>query len=241
MKDTHGGRVLVVEDDPGLAEGIRENLRLEGYDTQLATDGRSALDVALRQDLDLIVLDVMLPALDGFEVCSKLRRAGRDVPVLFLSARSEANDRIRGLEAGGDDYLPKPFHLKELLLRVAAIIRRHRASGAEDGTDEGRFEFAENEIDLRKCRGRSWDGREHELTQREVMILKTLLEREGRIVSREEMLERVWGHDVFPSSRILETFIGRLRRRFEREAGRPAHFHTEPGLGWRFTRHPEAH
>jgi two-component system alkaline phosphatase synthesis response regulator PhoP len=238
--DIRGSRVLVVEDDPGLADGIRENLRLEGYDTWLATDGRSALDVALQEDLDLIVLDVMLPALDGFEVCSKLRRAGRDVPVLFLSARSDPSDRIRGLEAGGDDYLPKPFHLKELLLRVAAIIRRRRGSGPVDAVDgDGRVEFAENEINLQTYRGRSWDGREHELTQREAMILKTLLEREGEVVSREELLDKVWGYDVFPSSRTLEAFIGRLRKRFEREADRPAHFHTEPGVGWRFTRHPE--
>jgi two-component system alkaline phosphatase synthesis response regulator PhoP len=233
--------VLVVEDDAGLAEGIRENLRLEGYHTELATDGRAALAVALEEDLDLIVLDVMLPALDGFEVCSKLRRAGRDVPVLFLSARGDPSDRIRGLEAGGDDYLPKPFHLKELLLRVAAIIRRRRAAGDVNSVDhDARILFAENEVNLRTGRGRSWDGREHELTEREAMMLRALLDREGEVVSREEMLDKAWGQDVFPSSRTMESYVGRLRKRIEREAVRPAHFHTEPGVGWRFTRQPEA-
>lgn len=239
MTDLRGSRVLIVEDDPGIADGIRENLRLEGYETQLAMDGRGGLDLALSEDFDLVVLDVMLPGLDGFEVCSKLRQAGRDVPVLFLSARGDPSDRIRGLEAGGDDYMPKPFQLRELLLRVSAILRRGR--GVEPAFDEeARVLFAENEVDFRTYRGRSWDGREHELTQKEAMILKTLSEREGQVVSREEILDRVWGYDVFPSSRTLETFIGRLRKRFEREAERPAHFHTEPGVGWRFTRHREA-
>jgi two-component system alkaline phosphatase synthesis response regulator PhoP len=239
MMDLRGSRVLIVEDDPGLADGIRENLRLEGYDTELAMDGRVGLDLATSGDFDLIVLDVMLPSMDGFEVCSRLRKAGRDVPVLFLSARGDPTDRIQGLEAGGDDYLPKPFQLKELLLRVAAIIRRRR--GAETPTeDDVRVAFAENEVDFRTYRGRSWDGREHELTQKEAEILRTLCGKEGEVVSREEILEKVWGYEVYPSSRTLETFIGRLRKRFERDGERPAHFHTAPGIGWRFTKQPEA-
>jgi len=239
MTDENGPRILIVEDDPGLADGIRENLELEGYRVEHSADGREALGRALEGDFDLVILDVMLPSMDGFEICTNLRAAGRDVPVLFLTAKGDPRDRIHGLEAGGDDYLPKPFHLQELLLRVAAIVRRRRWSETL-ADDEARLSFAENEVDFRTYRGRSWDGREHDLTQKEAMILRTLADREGQVVSREEILEKVWGYEVFPSSRTIESFVGRLRRRFEREADNPAHFHTLPGVGYRFTRTPEA-
>jgi two-component system alkaline phosphatase synthesis response regulator PhoP len=239
MTENDRARVLIVEDDPSIADGIRENLALEGYATEIVADGRDALQRATDDEWDLVVLDVMLPSLDGFEVCRRLRKAGRDVPVLFLTARGESDDRIRGFEAGGDDYLPKPFHLRELLLRVAAIVRRGRRE--DEITEEAtQLRFAENEIDFRTYRGKSWDGREHELTHKEAMILRTLFEREGEVVSREEILEKVWGYEVLPSSRTLEGLIGRLRKRFEREVASPEHFHTMPGVGYRFTRHPEA-
>jgi len=232
------GRILVVEDDASIADGIRENLALEGYEPSVTGDGAEALRLATESDFDLMLLDVMLPSMDGYEVCRRLRKAGRQVPILFLTARGESTDRIRGFEAGGDDYLPKPFHLRELLLRVAAIVRRGRRD--EDGSEEGaQLVFAENEIDFRNYRGKSWDGREHELTHQEALILRTLSEHEGEVVSREEILEKVWGNDVLPSSRTLDGLITRLRTRFERTADRPAHFHTMPGLGYRFTRHPE--
>jgi two-component system alkaline phosphatase synthesis response regulator PhoP len=239
MNGDAGARILVVEDDPGLADGIRENLELEGYRTEHAADGREALERALANGFDLIILDVMLPSLDGFEICSRLRDAGRDVPVLFLTAKGEPRDRIHGLETGGDDYLPKPFHLEELLLRVAAIVRRRRWPESLAET-EARLLFAENEVDFRTYRGRSWDGREHDLTQKEAMILRTLADREGQVVSREEILEKVWGYEVFPSSRTIDGLIVRLRKRFERDGERPVHFHTMPGVGYRFTRDPEA-
>lgn len=238
MNDLAGGRILVVEDDPGLADGIRENLELEGYRTEHAADGREALDRALGGDFDLIVLDVMLPSLDGFEICQRLREAGRDVPVLFLTAKGDPRDRIAGLEAGGDDYLSKPFHLQELLLRVAAIVRRRKWSETL-AEAEAQLSFAENEVDFRTYRGKSWDGREHDLTQKEAMILRALADREGEVVSREEILEKVWGYEVFPSSRTIDGFIVRLRKRFERKADAPVHFHTLPGVGYRFTRDPE--
>jgi two-component system alkaline phosphatase synthesis response regulator PhoP len=238
MKASEAARILVVEDDRSIAEGIRENLLLEGYQAEVVGDGQDALDRGRNDAWDLVILDVMLPSLDGFEVCRRLRKAGVDVPVLFLTARSESDDRVRGFEAGGDDYLPKPFHLRELLLRVAAIVRRGRRE--DEAADEASIRFAENEVDFRTYSARSWDGREHELTHKEAMILRTLFEREGEVVSREEILEKVWGCEVLPSSRTLDGFIGRLRKRFERQSEKPAHFHTQPGVGYRFTRHPEA-
>lgn len=238
MSDVQTARILVVEDDLSIAEGIRENLLLEGYQAEIVGDGQDALERARGDDWDLVILDVMLPSLDGFEVCRRLRKAGRDVPVLFLTARGESDDRVRGFEAGGDDYLAKPFHLREFLLRVAAIVRRGRKD--DEVAEAPSLRFAENEVDFRTYSARSWDGREHELTHKEAMILRALLDREGEVVSREEILEKVWGCEVLPSSRTLDGFIGRLRERFERQAHNPAHFHTQPGVGYRFTRHPEA-
>jgi two-component system alkaline phosphatase synthesis response regulator PhoP len=227
--------VLVVEDDPNLAAGVVENLRAEGYAVDTLADGRKAVDWFDSHSCDLIVLDVMLPGMDGFAVCSTLRGRGTTTPVLFLTALGEAADRVRGLEAGGDDYLTKPFHLQEFLLRVRAILRRwdwYRASVRVPGADL--LKFAGNEVDFRAFRGRSWNGEVQELTEKEAMILKVLAQTPGEIVSREDLLEKVWGYDVFPSTRTVDNFILRLRKRFERDPANPIHFLTVWGVGYRF-------
>ena len=226
-------RILVVEDDQYLAAGLVENLRAEGYTVDQAGDGRAALEQLGAQAYGLILLDVMLPQIDGFTVCRTLRERGDNTPVLFLTARGDPADRVRGLEAGGDDYLPKPFHLKELLLRVRAILRRwdwYQSAAAESAV----LRFGENEVDFRAFRARAWNGLTQELTEKEAMILKVLAERPGEIVSREDLLERVWGYDVFPSTRTVDNFILRLRRRFERDPANPRHFLTVWGVGYRF-------
>ncbi|HYM42560.1 MAG TPA: response regulator transcription factor [Steroidobacteraceae bacterium] len=228
-------RVLVVEDDPHLAAGVIENLRAEGYRVESADNGRSALEWLRANSCALVVLDVMLPELDGFSVCRALREAGDTTPVLFLTARGDPADRVRGLEAGGDDYLAKPFHLAEFLLRVRAILRRwdwYRSASATAATAVLRF--GGNEVDFRAFRARSWNGEPQELTEKEAMILKVLAEHAGEIVSREDLLERVWGYDVFPSTRTVDNFILRLRKRFEREPANPRHFLTVWGVGYRF-------
>jgi two-component system, OmpR family, alkaline phosphatase synthesis response regulator PhoP len=228
-------RVLVVEDDPHLAAGVMENLRAEGYEVEAASDGRAALAWLRENSCALIVLDVMLPELDGLAVCRALRDAGDNTPVLFLTARGDPADRVRGLEAGGDDYLAKPFHLAEFLLRVRAILRRwdwYRSASATAATAVLRF--GGNEVDFRAFRARSWNGEAQELTEKEAMILKVLAEHAGEIVSREDLLERVWGYDVFPSTRTVDNFILRLRKRFEREPANPRHFLTVWGVGYRF-------
>jgi two-component system, OmpR family, alkaline phosphatase synthesis response regulator PhoP len=228
-------RVLVVEDDPHLAAGVVENLRAEGYEVDTVGDGRKAVDWFDSGSCDLIVLDVMLPVLDGFAVCSTLRERGTTTPVLFLTARGDAADRIRGLEAGGDDYLAKPFHLQEFLLRVRAILRRwdwYRESARTQGSDV--LKFAGNEVDFRAFRATSWNGEVQELTEKEAMILKVLAQKAGEIVSREDLLEKVWGYDVFPSTRTVDNFILKLRKRFERDPANPVHFLTVWGVGYRF-------
>jgi two-component system alkaline phosphatase synthesis response regulator PhoP len=234
-----GARILLVEDEPNLARGIRENLEAEGYAVDVAGDGRTALARIRAEEYGLVVLDVMLPGMDGFTVCETARREGRDTPVLFLTARGAADDRIRGLEAGGDDYLPKPFALRELLLRVAAILRRRMRYDAMTAL-EPLVRFGDNEFDFRNFRGRSWDGTDQVLTQKEAMILKVLVEREGDVVWRDEVLEKVWGDDVLPSTRTIDNFIVRLRKRFEPDPERPRFFHTVRGVGYRFTSRGEA-
>lgn len=228
-------RILVVEDDPHLAAGLAENLRAEGYAVHVIADGHQALDWLRREQVELIVLDVMLPHVDGFTICRTLREEGNMTPVLFLTARGDPSDRIRGLESGGDDYLSKPFHLQEFLLRVRAILRRwdwYRAASASPA--DALLKFADNEVDFRSFRARAWNGVTHELTEKEAMILKVLAEHSGEIVSREDLLERVWGYDVFPSTRTVDNFILRLRKRFERDPANPKHFLTVWGVGYRF-------
>ena len=229
------GPVLVVEDDPNLAAGVMENLRAEGYEVSLAGDGEQALSWLAAHGCALVILDVMLPGADGVTVCRTLRERGNTTPVLFLTARGDPADRVRGLEAGGDDYLAKPFHLQEFLLRVRAILRRwdwYRSASAT--ADTAMLRFGGNEVDFRVFRARAWTGEAQELTEKEAMILKVLVEHAGQIVSREDLLERVWGYDVFPSTRTVDNFILRLRKRFERDPANPRHFLTVWGVGYRF-------
>jgi two-component system alkaline phosphatase synthesis response regulator PhoP len=228
-------RILVVDDESHLADGIRENLAAEGYVTEVAYDGAAGLRAAESAPFDLAVVDVMLPEVDGLELCSRLRQRGIQTPVLFLTVKGAPEDRVRGFEAGGDDYLTKPFHLQELLLRVAAILRRSRWYEESPAT----LEFGGNRIDFRTYQARSWDGTAHSLTHKEAMIVQALAERASEIVTREDILDRVWGYEVFPSTRTIDNFIVRIRKRFERNPEAPLHFHTVRGVGYRFTQEPE--
>lgn len=221
--------VLVVEDEPGLAEVLAENLVEEGYEVTVAGDGEEALATWRRDTPDLVVLDVMLPSVDGFEVCRLRREEGDATPVLFLSARGEATDRIAGLQAGADDYLTKPFHLHEFLLRVRALLKRTQPAPAQ------RLAFGGHVVDFRTWTARLRDGREVQLSERELGILRVLAERAGEVVSRDEIMDRVWGDDTFPSSRTIDNFIVRLRRHFEPDTEAPVYIHTVWGVGYRFT------
>lgn len=227
-------RLLVVDDETNLARGIRENLEAEGYSVEMADDGLAALAKIRAEEFGLVILDVMLPGADGFTVCQTIRAEGRDTPVLFLSARSGGEDRIRGLEVGGDDYITKPFQLRELLLRVSAILRR-RARYDQVTALEPILRFGGNEFDFRTFRGRSADGAEQVLTQKEALILKLLAERAGEVLLRDDILERVWGEEILPSSRTIDSFVVRLRKRFEPNPERPQFIHTVRGVGYRFT------
>jgi two-component system alkaline phosphatase synthesis response regulator PhoP len=232
-------RILIVEDEKHLAEALAHNLKFEGYDTLVVGDGETALERLGAEDYDLLVLDVMLPGISGFELCERLRESGNRVPVLFLTARNTDADRLAGLRHGGDDYMTKPFLLEELVLRIRGILRRqdwYQTPVAERGI----FRFGTNEVNFRTFRAKGARG-DIQLTEKECMLMKLLVERQGQVVSRELILERVWGYKYGSSSRTIDNFIVRLRRYFEPDARRPKFIHSVRGVGYRFTPEGEAH
>ena len=226
-------RILIVDDEPEIVRGLEDNLRFEGYQTATATDGREALVVAAREAPDLILLDIMMPGLSGWDVCRELRGRGIDVPIIMLTARGEEGDRVRGLELGADDYITKPFSLRELLARVRAVLRR---PGPRHKVEE--FAFGDARVRLRG-RQAFRAGREVGLTRKEFDLLVYLLEHRGEVVTRERLLDEVWGYERFPTTRTVDTHILRLRRKFEADPDRPALILTVHGQGYKFASHTE--
>lgn len=225
-------RILLVEDEESLQKMINLNLELEGFEVICVHDGRGALEKARGERFDLIILDVMLPHIDGFTVCKTLRVEGSTVPILFLTARQTSQDRVEGLKLGADDYLTKPFNLEELLLRVSKLIER--TAKKEKDLDTDVYRFGDCEINFRTYKIKDLEGKEVELPKRELMLLKLLVSKEGEVVSREEILETVWGYDVFPSTRTVDNYVMSLRKHFEENPRQPKHLHSVRGVGYRF-------
>ena len=232
-------RLLVVEDDKPLAEGLYGNLELEGFSVTCVGTGEAGLAElgASPADFDLLILDIMLPGVDGFEVCRQLRAEGNQIPILFLTARGSDADRILGLQLGADDYLTKPFLVEELVLRVRGILRRAEWSQTPARTGPV-IQIGGNEVDMDTMRATTAAG-SAALTEREVMLVRFFSENEGRVLTRGELLERVWGYTFDTSTRTLDTFVHRLRKHFEEDARHPRHFHTVRGVGYRFTSEAE--
>lgn len=228
-----GERLVLVEDEAHLAEVVSDNLALEGWQVQVAADGPAGLALVREARPDLVLLDVMLPGLDGFTLCETLRKEGNQVPILFLTAKSGQGDRVHGLELGGDDYLGKPFDLKELILRVRAILRRTEWMRAPSPAGDV-LRLGDATVDFRTYQA-SANGRTLQLSSREVLILRCLAERRGEVVSRNEILDRVWGYDAFPTTRTIDNFIVRLRRVLEPDPQNPRYIHTVRGTGYRLT------
>lgn len=225
-------RILLVEDESSLRLTLKLNFELEGHDVTMATSGPEALERLRGARFDLVVMDVMLPGMDGYSVVETVRLEGNTTPVLFLTARTAAADRIRGLRAG-DDHLGKPFELEELLLRVANLLRRH--TEILPPSFPARVDFGGNQVDFNSYEARGYDGRQHALSQREALLLRLLMEQAGEVVSREEILQKVWGYDVFPTTRTVDNFIVSFRKYFEPDPRRPKHFHSVRGVGYKFT------
>jgi DNA-binding response OmpR family regulator len=231
-------RVLIVEDEQHLAEGLRFNLEAEGYQAEVVETGEAALGALLddRRHYDLVVLDVMLPGVDGFHVVSDLRQHSRFVPVLMLTARGRAEDVLKGFDAGADDYLPKPAELPILLARISSLLRRSSWS-RHQARDS--YEFAGRAIDFSRQQLTVGD-RVLPLTLMEANLLRYLVEHEGQAVSRKAMLEQVWGLHEDTDTRAIDNFVVRLRRYIEDEPARPRHLLTVRGVGYRFVREPGA-
>lgn len=224
-------RILLVEDEDSIRDLLRLNLELEGYEVVSTANGRKALDLVEGQHFDLLLLDVMLPDVDGFTLTEQVRLTHAEVPILLLTAKDTAQDRVTGLKKGADDYLTKPFNLEELLLRVSKLLRR---SQRVKGEVVDVFEFGNNRVNFETFEATTWDGKELVLTKKEAMLLKLLVERKNEVVSRHQILQAVWGYDVYPSTRTIDNFILAYRKYFEQDAKTPRFFHSIRGIGYKF-------
>jgi len=224
-------RILLLEDEKSLSDVISLNLELEGFEVVVTDKGKEALSLSKSQHFDLIILDVMLPDISGMTVCEQIRLDNLKVPMIILSAKDTSHDRIEGLKRGADDYLTKPFIFEELLLRIQKLIKRS-ASGSVSTVDY--FEFGDNKVNLITFDATGLAG-DFTLTKKEAKLLKLFFERKNEVVSRQEILQAVWGYDVFPSTRTIDNFIMSLRRHFESEPRKPKFFHSVRGIGYKFT------
>jgi DNA-binding response OmpR family regulator len=222
-------RILVIEDEPQMLLGLRDNLELEGYEVATAADGDEGLTKAASFQPDLVILDVMLPRKNGFDVCRELRARSNATPVVMLTARNQETDKVLGLELGADDYVTKPFSITELLARVRAVLRR---SGSRPGTTDT-YRIGDLDIDFRIHQARRGKQRV-EFTAREFELLRYFVTHIGHVVTREQILNEVWGYEEFPTTRTIDNFVAKLRQKIERAPHAPEHILTIHGSGYKF-------
>ncbi len=230
MPDGVQRRILLCEDEESLILTLRDRLQSEGYDTSVAMDGESALETATRKSFDCILLDIALPKKNGFDVCRDLRQRGVQTPILMLTARGQVIDRVLGLKLGADDYLTKPFEMAELLARIEALLRRARTLAASSADV---YAFGTVEVDFRRAEVKR-DGAPVELSGLELKLLRYLIEHRGAVLTRDELLEKVWGYDAMPVTRTVDVHIASLRQKLETNPARPEFILTVHGLGYKF-------
>ena len=226
--------ILLVEDEENLQDTLKLNFEMEGYDVTSAYDGEQALKAVHKEYFDLIVLDVMLPEIDGITVCENIRLSNTEIPILMLSAKNQSKDRILGLKKGADDYVTKPFSLEELLIRVKLLINKSQKISSKEPVAE-KFNFEKNLINFKSLECTTKTGEVVALTKKEVMLLKLLIENKNEVVTREKILQSVWGYNVYPTTRTVDNFILNFRRYFEDDSRNPKYFHSVRGIGYRFT------
>jgi two-component system alkaline phosphatase synthesis response regulator PhoP len=222
-------RILVIEDEPQMRLGLRDNLELEGYEVETAADGEEGLAKASSFSPDLVILDIMLPKRNGFDVCRELRARSAMVPIVMLTARSAETDKVLGLELGADDYVTKPFSITELLARLRAVLRR--AGGPKGAADLVRI--GDLEIDFKLHQARRGKNRV-DFTAREFDLLRYFVQHTGEVVTREQILNEVWGYEEFPTTRTIDNFVAKLRQKIERAPHAPEHILTIHGSGYKF-------
>lgn len=234
LQEEKKANLMLVEDEENLRETIKLNLELEGYSVTALENGMEALKAIKKEYFDLIVLDIMLPEMDGITVCENIRMQNNPVPILFLSARNSSLDRIEGLKKGGDDYLTKPFNLEELLLRIEKLVIKNRQLKDRKAIRDV-YTFGKCRVDFSAQAGRDKDGKSIELSRKEMALLKLLIEHKNEVVSREHILQTVWGYNVYPTTRTIDNFILNFRKYFEKDSRHPRHFHSVRGVGYKFT------
>jgi two-component system, OmpR family, alkaline phosphatase synthesis response regulator PhoP len=217
-----------------LHEALRLNLEIEGYEVSSAYTGADALKAVKNEYFDLIILDVMLPEIDGITVCENIRVQQNDVPILMLSAKNSGADRVLGLKKGADDYLTKPFNLEELLLRVSKLIQKNLRL-SDRGADMDVYGFGGHTINFKSLEVITKDGSTLQLSKKEAMLLKLLVENKNEVVPREKILQAVWGYNVYPTTRTIDNFILNFRKYFEDDSRNPRYFHSIRGIGYKFT------
>lgn len=225
--------ILLVEDEEHLHETLKMNLELEGYTVTSAFDGNQALKAVENEYFDLIIMDIMLPEVDGITVTETIRVHHLEIPILMLSAKSSSADKVLGLKKGADDYLTKPFNLEELLLRVEKLIEKNNKL-LEKGSALSTYSFGSNTIDFKAQEAVTREGR-ISLSKKETMLLKLLIENRNEVVTRERILQVVWGYHVYPTTRTIDNFILSFRKYFEEDSRNPKHFHSVRGAGYKFT------
>lgn len=226
--------ILLVEDEENLHEALKLNLEMEGYSITSAYDGTAALKAIANEYFDLIIMDIMLPGIDGISITETVRVSANEVPILILSAKNSSADRVLGLKKGADDYLTKPFNLEELLLRVSKLIQKNKKLTVKE-TIVDSYEFGNNKIDFKGQEATNWNGQLIPLSKKEVMLLKLLIENKGEVVTREKILQVVWGYNVYPTTRTIDNFILSFRKYFEPDSRNPKHFHSVRGVGYKYT------
>ena len=227
-------RILLVEDEEHLIDAIKLNLEIEGYIVKVAEDGKKAIDLWENQRFDLILLDVMLPNVDGLTVCETIRLKDSEIPILILSAKGSSTDKIQGLKAGADDYLLKPFNLEELLLRIQILIKKGEKLRQSRPEVNDEYKFGENLVNFSTYQFKGVNGQEGQLTAREIQLIKLLIERKNEVVSRDTILELIWGVDVYPSTRTIDNYLLNFRKYFEVDPKAPLYFHSVRGIGYKF-------
>ncbi|MCG8702040.1 MAG: response regulator transcription factor, partial [Bacteroidales bacterium] len=223
-------RILVVEDEEHMLMGLRDNLKFEGYDVDIASDGEEGLSKIQKRTFDLIILDVMLPKISGFDICKKIRHQNIETPIIFLTAKSEEIDKVIGLESGGDDYMTKPFSLRELLARVKAVLRRTQNTSTKE--DNSEISIGRLVVDFEKYTALV-DGVETKMSAKEYEILHFLWKRKNGTVSRETLLDNIWGFDYQPTNRTIDNFILKLRQKIEDNPNQPSIILTLHGIGYK--------
>ena len=226
--------ILLVEDEENLHEALKLNLELEGYEITSAYDGSSALKAIADEYFDLIILDVMLPEVDGISITETIRLQNNDVPILILSAKNTSADRVLGLKKGADDYLTKPFNLEELLLRVYKLIEKNKKMQDKETIGDS-YQFGNNLIDFKAQEAKTKSGETVQLSRKETMLLKLLIENKNEVVPREKILQAVWGYNVYPTTRTIDNFILSFRKYFEEDSRNPRYFHSVRGVGYKYS------